>query len=609
MDNFNTDTTSHILSGPLQEQDKRIQEAPTTVMSSTRPFKKRRIVTIKPDDVAALEQPRSACKGKKKKAQQPRTTKKPKKGFVSPSPPSSPVMVMKKSVTWNEQGGNIFHLQPDSCVNDGDLWYTREDYKEFLVDRLQTIKCHRDGNDSYSYCMRGLEIFQDDSTSEQFRTKKKLNHTIVKMEQVRQALLGTKEMERFHDLLKHQSNLALQRAQELAAKDQREIYPFRAYADAARDIRAVVSSYSNIEKISDLMKSVYGNTPPSDGNHINAWNTNTPNPVFSQQQKNKNFESHAESSGASVVSDVSSTTSSSSSESSSESTTNNSKSFFSDESIRKLQERSMRRLMGIYRNNNNDEGEGAEGVNNETNNLFRFAKRDSLLGISSPASNDTTKMPSQNSVWAATEEVAPSPQEQLLEILRHRQLLQDHHHQQQQESSSQDSTPSIQEQILDMVHRRQLLEERQQLEEERQQLQEQQERMQLQRQEQQHHASLEQEQLMEMVHRRQLMSEHYHQQQQEQRTSSNMGALGHGMGGHDSNSTSTNLIDEFLIQQQQHHQEHQNKMQLALKAMNASRFPIRRDTLSHVPADTTKHHDTASSMNHPRLPWNVTSMA
>lgn len=124
MDNFNTDTTSHILSGPLQEQDKRIQEAPTTVMSSTRPFKKRRIVTIKPDDVAALEQPRSACKGKKKKAQQPRTTKKPKKGFVSPSPPSSPVMVMKKSVTWNEQGGNIFHLQPDSCVNDGDLWYT-----------------------------------------------------------------------------------------------------------------------------------------------------------------------------------------------------------------------------------------------------------------------------------------------------------------------------------------------------------------------------------------------------------------------------------------------------------------------------------------------------
>ena len=449
-----------------------------------------------------------------------------------------------------------------------------------------------DVNGNYSgHCIRGLELFHEETSNEHFQSKKKLYHSTIQMEQMRQAMLGIKDPERFRELVASQSDLALHRAQELAAQDAREAYSLGGYAAPKDRItkplrRMSTSSFSDMKRLDNMMESIYGNAASKEMSNSTGI-INTPTVPFHPNNKVvSSFESSVESGGASVVSDVSSTGSTESS-----SGNNSGQSLFADESIRKLQERSMRRLMGIYQNNN---GDGTEG-SSETNTLFKFAKRDSLLGIrNNSTAGDATSGPRQNSSWAVPppEDKTPSPQEQLLQLLHRRQLLQEHHEQQQQQQASPEDTASLEEQIVEMLRQRQLLQEhlRQQLEQ------------------QQQAAATEdttpslQEQLMEMMERRKILEGHG---QQHQTTSS---VLGSESNNNNRGSNTTSLIEEYLIQQQQHHEDHKNKMKLALMAIGTSRFPIRRDTLSHVHTESHQN-EVPAAMNHHTLPWSLSGMA
>jgi len=535
---------------------------------STRPLKKRRIVSVEPEEPAVDSPPPPTCnpKAKKRKAKRARTTKKQNKN-VDRTPSPSAIAAMKKSVTWNDPGGNRVHLQPDPTqvypfFNESDLWYTRDNYKDFLMDRLQTIESHRNmtsnNTNESGHCIRGLELFQDELTNENFQKKKNLYHSTIKMEQIRQAMLGINDPERFRALVAPQSDLALHRARELAAQDEREVYPFRAYS-AGNDIQMKAQSlfqnmstgsFSDMQRLKNIMESIYGNASPTDTRNSN-W-SNTPAPYHED---------------AAVVSDASSTSSTSS-----ESSTGG-QSLFADESIRKLQERSMRRLMGIYQNNR---GEGLEG-DNETNALFKYARRDSLLGIrnNDNVTGDNANASGKNRSWAVPEEqAAPSPREQLLEFLHRRQLQEE---QQQQQAAVSEDTASLEEQLVEMLHHRKLLQEHLHLHQQQQQ------------QAEGATPSL-QEQLAEMIQRRQLLEEHHLQQQQQRQQqqpqpqpqiSSVLETIGESTGNDNRNTTTTSLIEQFLIREQQHQQDHQSKMQEALAAMQqTTRFPIRRDTLS-----------------------------
>lgn len=255
----------------------------------------------------------------------------------------------------------------------------------------------------------------------------------------------------------------------------------------------------------------------------------------------------------------------------------------------------MRRLMGIYQNKN---GDGAEG-SAETNSLFKFARRDSLLGLrnNKPAAENTSKTCTENSTWSVPtpEEKGLSPQEQLLEVLRRRQLLQEHEQQQQQEQQQVEDNSSLEEQIVEMLRQRQLLQAhlRQQLQQQQQQLVAAEEST----------PSL-QEQLLETMERRKMLEGHGQQQQQQQQH--HVMDNGNGMQG----ANTTRLIQEYLIKQQQHHEDHKNKMKLALMAMGSTRFPIRRDTLSRVHTGVN-HNEVggASTITRQSLPWSLSGMA
>ncbi len=118
---------------PLQKQDQTITEAPqimTLPGKPARPLKKRRIVSIEPKE-EAVDDTRSQSsqndnrrKVGRKKEKRARTTISP-----LPSPRTSPATVIKKSVSWNDPGGNVVHVQPDPSqlypyFNESDLWYT-----------------------------------------------------------------------------------------------------------------------------------------------------------------------------------------------------------------------------------------------------------------------------------------------------------------------------------------------------------------------------------------------------------------------------------------------------------------------------------------------------
>ncbi len=460
------------------------------------------------------------------------------------------------------------------------------------MDRLKTVESHRyltannitNDESNSDHCIRGLELFHDEKSNEHFKSKKKLYHSTIQMEQMRQAMLGIKNPERFRELVASQSDLALHRAQELAAQDARDAYSSRQHPasnplTAGKPLKSLSSSsLSDMKRLNNLMESIYGNTAPRDTRN-SSWNTiNTANV--------------SESGNSSVVSDSSSTGSADSSSSGNTC----GQSLFADESIRKLQERSMRRLMGIYQNNN---GDGAEG-SSETNSLFKFARRDSLLGLrnNKPASTKTSNASSKNSTWAVPpQEKASSPQEQLLEMFHRRQLLQEHHEQQQQQQQQQqqeEDTSSLEEQIMEMLRQRQLLQEHL--------------RHRLQQQQQQFTSAEEttpslQAQLIETMKRRKMLEGHGHQEQQVV-----CSTMENDNGLHAVNTT--RLIEEYLIQQQQHHEDHKNKMKMALIAMGSTRFSIRRDTLSHV-HNGENHHEVggATAINHQSLPWSLSGMA
>ena len=123
----------HSSQGPLQKQEKTIAEATQTMAlpgKSARPLKKRRIVSIEPEEQAVHDvhsRPSNnnrRSKARKKKAKRGRTIVSP-----LPSPPTSPATVIKKRVSWNDRGGNVVHVQPDPtklypCFNESDVWYT-----------------------------------------------------------------------------------------------------------------------------------------------------------------------------------------------------------------------------------------------------------------------------------------------------------------------------------------------------------------------------------------------------------------------------------------------------------------------------------------------------
>jgi len=661
MESSDTSITPQSISGPLQKQEKSIRQATRSMTlpeKSTRPLKKRRVVSIEDYKEQKQQQNGSSLAKKQKARKAERAAKKQKKGHVSPSPPSSPDTVTQNSVTWNGKDGNMIYVQHPN-YDENDVWFTRENYREFLLDRLHAIKSHRymaanNVSDDDSYCIRGLELFQDETTSEQFQSKKKIYYSTIKMEQMRQGMSGIKDPERFRVLVEAQSDLALHRAHELAAQDMHEAYPFRAYSTASKPTNEQhkpqhqnplksmsVSSFSDMQRLRNMMESIYGSPPSSLDSTNNNQNNSSPNPLFKEKIPSS-FGAILKTGAASVVSDVSSTSSSRPSDSGTIG-----QPLFTNESIRKLQQRSMRRLMGIYQNNNE---EGTEGTD-ETKSLFKFARKDSLLGMGkNSASRNDAKTSSKNSVWAVPEDTAPTPkerivkmmdrsqeqheqkaappddatsilqerikelmhqrqiqekhyqqeqqqqqmassddatsilQERITELMHQRQFLYETHHQQQQQQapSSEYATPSLQDHIAEMMHRRKILEDH------------------LHHQQQQQTSCSDNppsmvEGMMEMIQRRQLLQDHHQQQ-----TSPAIATTGRSLG--DDSSNPKHMIKAFLIQQQQHQQEHQKKMQLALMAMNKTSSPIRRDTLRHV------HTDESSVSRHP-IPWNVTSMA
>jgi hypothetical protein len=106
----------------------------------------------------------------------------------------------------------------------------RHEYDQFLSDRLRTVKFLRasGGNESALdpeiYCVRGLEPFQTADVHQELHSKRQFHQSSILIEQVRQSLLGIRDLERFRILVSTQSEMALRRAQELAALDEHDVY-------------------------------------------------------------------------------------------------------------------------------------------------------------------------------------------------------------------------------------------------------------------------------------------------------------------------------------------------------------------------------------------------
>jgi hypothetical protein len=73
-------------------------------------------------------------------------------------------------------------------------------------------------------CLRGLEPFQSAFTHQDMHTKRRFHQTTILLEQLRQAKLGIRDPERFLLLVSAQSEMALMKAQELAAIDQHDVH-------------------------------------------------------------------------------------------------------------------------------------------------------------------------------------------------------------------------------------------------------------------------------------------------------------------------------------------------------------------------------------------------
>jgi hypothetical protein len=106
----------------------------------------------------------------------------------------------------------------------------RQEYDDFLVDRLRTVKCLRasEGDDRAldpkQDSLRGLEPFQTAIKHKELHNKRQFHQTTIILEQTRQSRLSICDPERFRLLVAPRSELALRRAQELAALDEHEVY-------------------------------------------------------------------------------------------------------------------------------------------------------------------------------------------------------------------------------------------------------------------------------------------------------------------------------------------------------------------------------------------------
>lgn len=105
-----------------------------------------------------------------------------------------------------------------------EIWYSREEYTEFHKDRFQTIQRFRasGGDVADSQCVRGLEPFWTPQGHRELQGSRKLHTSTVMLEQARQNLTQIREADRFRAMIAPQSDLALKRAQELAALDELE---------------------------------------------------------------------------------------------------------------------------------------------------------------------------------------------------------------------------------------------------------------------------------------------------------------------------------------------------------------------------------------------------
>jgi len=136
---------------------------------------------------------------------------------------------IQKVVTWNDEETS-FH---DSGVDEADLyhrrneiWYSREDYQQFHVDRIKTIEFLRaNGIQSLNkdiHCCRGLEPFWTAHNHQKLQSSRRLYSSTIMLEQARQNLTQVKDAERFRLMVLQQSKLSQERAYELAAMDQLE---------------------------------------------------------------------------------------------------------------------------------------------------------------------------------------------------------------------------------------------------------------------------------------------------------------------------------------------------------------------------------------------------
>ena len=326
------------------------------------------------------------------------------------------------------------------------------------------------------YCIRGLEPFHDTNTSKQYHSKKKLYHSTVIIEQVRQGMLGIQEPERFRFLVSPQSDLAILRAQELASQDEKEVYPYRHSSSS--------SLFNNNYDNDDSSRTSTSTTGEDDNNGSSQHHHHRHHQQQQQKQSRRSsmsallalqrqrrssiimnsntgggggggsisntYYNNIEN-GSSFDSSTSSTTTvrrnsttnvttpaidSSSSDINTNTATikfdNTTPSLFTD-SIRRFQEKNARRLMGIYAQNNNGEGvqqqscsdsttysSSSDKMTNEGHNLFRYSvRRNSLLGMIGGAVNANTNTNTTTATTVPT--FTSSSFEQQQQTMQHQQ--------------------------------------------------------------------------------------------------------------------------------------------------------------------------------------------
>ena len=322
------------------------------------------------------------------------------------------------------------------------------------------------------YCIRGLEPFHDTTTSKQYHSKKKLYHSTVIIEQVRQGMLGITEPERFRLLVSPQSDLAILRAQELASQDEKDVYPYRNSSSSS-------SLFNNNYDNDDSSRTSTSTTGDDDNNGSSQhhhhrhhhhqqqqkqsrrssmsallalqrqrrssiiMNSNTgggggggsiSNTYYNNIENGSSFDSSTSSTTTTRRNSTNVTTATDSSSDINNTATkkfDTTPSLFTD-SIRRFQEKNARRLMGIYAQNNNGEGvqqqscsdstysSSSDKMTNEGHNLFRYSvRRNSLLGMIGGAINANTNTNTTTATTVPT--FTSSSFEQQQQTMQHQQ--------------------------------------------------------------------------------------------------------------------------------------------------------------------------------------------